>query len=176
VKYGNYYLLWALAGAGAGLLWLLMASSPPAGDAAVATSTPPSARVRLEQADPELAQSRYVVDVSVHTRAELETLLDRVERLSADQAPPSQGPNIALVLHGPEITFFTRSNYRTYRELVDRVAALDARGVIDTRMCQTMMRLNNISEADIVPGFIEFVPYGPDEIDRLVGEEGRIRM
>jgi intracellular sulfur oxidation DsrE/DsrF family protein len=175
MKHGNYYLLWALAGAGVGLLWLLLAQSP-AGDPAATASPPPSARVRLEQADPELAQSRYVVDVSVHTRAELETLLDRVERLSADRAPPPRGPNIALVLHGPEITFFTRSNYRAYRELVDRVAALDARGVIDTRMCQTMMRLNNISEADIVPGFIEFVPYGPDEIKRLVTEEGRIRM
>jgi len=174
LKHGNYYLLWALTGAGAGLLWLLLGPSPAGGPAAVAP--PPSASVRLEQANPELPQSRYVVDVSVHTRGELEALLDRVERLSSGHAPPSQGPDIALVLHGPEIAFFTRSNYRDYRDLVDRVAALDARGILDTRMCQTKMRMSNISETDIVPGFIDFVPYGPGEIERLVTEEGRIRM
>jgi len=175
VKQGNYYLLWALGGAGVGLLWLLL-GPPPASGPALVTPAPPSASVRLEQANPELPQSRYVVDVSVHTRNELEALLDRVERLSSGLEPSSQGPNIALVLHGPEIAFFTRSNYRDYRDLVDRVAALDARGIIDTRMCQTMMRLSNISEADIVPGFIDFVPYGPGEIERLITEEGRIRM
>jgi len=175
MKAARYFALWALTGTGAGLLWLLLGPSP-AGRPGVVAPPPPSASVRLEQANPELPQSRYVVDVSVHTSGELETLLDRVERLSTGHAPSSQGPDIALVLHGPEIAFFTRSNYRDYRDLVDRVAALDARGIIDTRMCQTMMRMSNISEADIVPGFIDFVPFGPGEIERLVTEEGRIRM
>jgi intracellular sulfur oxidation DsrE/DsrF family protein len=127
----------------------------------------PMAEVRLVQPNPEVAESRYVLDISVHTVEEIESVLTRVEELTAtmpikdyDQAP------VALVLHGPEIEFFTREHLARYRDLVNRAAALDARGLVDVKMCQTMMRYLGVKAED-VPPFVELVPYGPDEVKRL---------
>ncbi|HEC13925.1 MAG TPA: hypothetical protein ENI80_11900 [Acidiferrobacteraceae bacterium] len=135
---------------------------------------PPSAQIRLEQLNPELLVSRYVLDVSVHSQADLEALLDRVEYLHKKNKLPRDGPAFTLVLHGPEIDFFAKKNYPKHKSIVDRVADLDTRGIIETKMCQTMMRFRSIRDSD-VPPFIELVPYGPDEVDRLI-KAGRVRM
>ncbi|NOZ09934.1 MAG: hypothetical protein GXP09_02635 [Gammaproteobacteria bacterium] len=135
---------------------------------------PPSAQIRLEQPNPELLVSRYVLDVSVHSQADLEALLNQVEHLQLKNKLPDDGPIFALVLHGPEIDFFAKKNYPKHKSIVDRVADLDARGIIETKMCQTMMKFRSIQDSD-VPSFVELVPYGPDEIDRLI-KAGRIRM
>jgi intracellular sulfur oxidation DsrE/DsrF family protein len=50
---------------------------------------------------------------------------------------------------------------------VDRAARLDADGVVEIKICRTEMRSRGI-HGDDVPGFIEFVPYGPDEEERLL--------
>lgn len=136
---------------------------------------PPELRVRIQQDDPERLGGRYVFDISVHTRAGLEAVLDRVEALHRSGRLTGPGPAMALVLHGPEINFFTRENYPHYKALVDRVRALDESGVIETKMCETMMRAQSVTKAD-VPDFVEFVPFGPAEIERLVREEHRTRI
>jgi intracellular sulfur oxidation DsrE/DsrF family protein len=125
------------------------------------------AEVRLVQPNPEVAESRYVLDISVHTAGEIESLLARVEKLTATMSikESAQAP-VALVLHGPEIEFFTRANRESYRDLVSRAAALDAKGLVDVKMCQTMMRYLGVKAED-VPPFVELVPYGPDEVKRL---------
>ena len=171
MRRGGGYRLWIAAvglGAAAGVAVHLWRAPPTA-------APPPQVRLRVQQDDPERLGGRYVFDISVHTRAGLEAVLERVEALRAAGALDGHAPAMALVLHGPEISFFTRKNYPRYRDLVDRVRALDAAGVIETKMCQTMMRAKSIRESD-VPDFIEFVPYGPAEIDRLVREEHRIRI
>jgi len=109
---------------------------------------------------------RYLFQVVLHTPAEIEKLLARAEQLAATQRPSDRRAGIALVLHGPEVELFARRNYAKYRQLVDRAAKLDADGVIEVKMCQTEMRSRGIREQD-VPGFIELVPYGPDEEERL---------
>jgi len=53
---------------------------------------------------------------------------------------------------------------------VDEAARLDAFDVVDIRICQTMMEARGIGPDDI-PSFIEQVPYGPGEVERLV-EDG----
>lgn len=140
----------------------LMALAMLAGGIAVAAektpATPPS--------DSPAPGARYLFRVTLHTPMEIEGLLARAEQLARNTRPADRRAGIALVLHGPEVEIFARKNYAKYRHIVDRAARLDADGVIEIKMCQTEMRSRGIGNDD-VPGFIEFVPYGPDEEERL---------
>ncbi len=122
---------------------------------------------RLQEQD--AAQQGMVLDVSVHRLEELKVLLDRAEEIAA--RPQSQGVNagVVLVLHGPEVEFFAISNYPRYRDIVDQAARLDAFDVVDVKICQSMMDRLGVKRDDI-PAFIEQVPYGPGEVERLVRE------
>jgi intracellular sulfur oxidation DsrE/DsrF family protein len=59
-------------------------------------------------------------------------------------------------------------------KLVDRAAALDKKGIIDVKVCDTMIRELNLEEAEL-PDFVEHVPYGPAEVERLI-KQGFIKM
>ena len=111
-------------------------------------------------------RARYLFRITLHTPVEIEGLLTRAEQLAKARRPADRRAGIALVLHGPEIEIFARKNYSKYKSIVDRAARLDADGVIEVKMCQTEMRSRGIRTED-VPAFIEFVPYGPDEEERL---------
>ena len=104
----------------------------------------------------------------------MDKLLDRIEQLSSTLPPAKEDPSLALVLHGPEIAFFTRTNYTKYMSLVDRAAALDKKGIIDVKVCDTMIREMDLEDAEL-PDFVEHVPYGPAEINRLI-QQGFIKM
>jgi intracellular sulfur oxidation DsrE/DsrF family protein len=112
---------------------------------------------------------RAVLDISVHTIEGLRVLFDRAEQLA--MRPQAQGGDdrIVLVLHGPEVEFFSIKNYDKYKDIVDQAARLDAFDVVDVKICQSMMDMQGI-ERDDIPAFIEQVPVGPDEVDRLVQE------
>ena len=109
---------------------------------------------------------RYLFRVSLHTPEEIAGLLARAEELAKTRRADGRHAGIALVLHGPEIEIFARENYARFRETVDRAARLDAGRIIEVKMCRTEMQRLGIREEDI-PGFIELVPYGPDEENRL---------
>jgi intracellular sulfur oxidation DsrE/DsrF family protein len=110
-----------------------------------------------------------VLDVSVHTLEELQVLLDRAEELAMRPQPQGVRAGIVLVLHGPEVEFFAISNYDRYKAIVDKAARLDAFDVVDVKICQSMMENLGVEQDDI-PAFIEQVPYGPGEVERLVRE------
>jgi intracellular sulfur oxidation DsrE/DsrF family protein len=55
---------------------------------------------------------------------------------------------------------------------VDQAARLDALDIVDVKICQTMMKIAGV-ERDDIPSFIEQVPLGSAEVDRLV-EEGYV--
>lgn len=112
------------------------------------------------------SRAHYLFRISLHTPEELEGLLVRAEQLAKTARPASRQTGIALVLHGPEVEVFAHKNYTKYRHIVDRAARLNAGGIIEVKMCRTEMRSRDIREED-VPKFIEFVPYGPDEEERL---------
>jgi hypothetical protein len=116
-------------------------------------------------ADPE----RVVLDISVHTEEALRVLFDRAGQLAEKLQPAGQEASIVLVLHGPEVEFFSTRNYDSYREIVDQAARLDALEIVDVKICQTMMKIHGV-ERDDIPSFIEQVPLGPAEVDRLVRE------
>ena len=81
---------------------------------------------------------------------------------------------IALVLHGQEIEHFRISNYSDNQDIVDLAAKLDAFNIIDVKMCGTMMNALDVDKQDI-PAFIEIVPFGPAEVDRLE-QEGFLKL
>ena len=120
------------------------------------------------------SETRYVFDVVVHKPEEMDKLLGRIEQLSSTITPNKNDPRLALVLHGPEIAFFTRNNYPQYMDMVDRAAALDKKGIIDVKVCDTMIRVLDIDASEL-PDFVEHVPYGPAEVERLI-KQGFIKM
>lgn len=127
------------------------------------------------QASPEAAlpaegvPEKMVLDISVHTMEGLKVLFDRAEQLAMTPRPKGADASLVLVLHGPEVEFFSIQNYEQYRDIVDQAARLDAFDVVDLRICQTMIGARGIERTDI-PSFIEQVPYGPGEVQRLQQE------
>jgi len=114
---------------------------------------------------PEPGTNR-VYDITLHDPGELMLLLRRLERLGGGPQASGTQPSVALVLHGPELAYFARDHYDHYRELVDLAARLDAFHVIEVKACRTRMKALGLKPEDM-PAFIELVPYGPDEVERL---------
>jgi intracellular sulfur oxidation DsrE/DsrF family protein len=139
-----------------------------------ADQPPASIRLNPLEKNPESLETRYVFDVVMHHPEEMSQLLQRVEQLAETIEPGDTDPQLALVLHGPEIAFFNTQNYDRFADLVDRAAALDKKGIIDVKVCETMLRSLDI-DADKLPDFVDRVPFGPAEIDKLV-ERGYVRM
>lgn len=146
------------------LLYLNQQESDPVTDIAESGSVPskdvlPGAGV----------PNKAVLDITVHTIDELKVLFDRAEQLALAPQLPGGEASVVLVLHGPEVEFFSISNYGKYKDIVDQAARLDAFDVVDVKICQTMMEISGIPRDDI-PAFIEQVPQGPAEVERLVRE------
>lgn len=109
----------------------------------------------------------YLFNVTDHSIEELEALLIRAEEVSQAQSPDYDNLEIVMVIHGPDIDFFTQQNYAHNKELIDLAARLDAYDIIDMKVCETTMSMRGVEREDIPP-FIESVPYAPTEIkDRL---------
>jgi hypothetical protein len=150
----------AVLAAGAALGWWILdreAEDPRA---------PPRVGVTQVQPNPEVLTSRFVYDIVLHEPGQILDLLSRVEQLAGKAVVHEDDPGIALVLHGPEVGFFAKNNYGQYKDLVDRAGALDARGIIEIKVCETRMRALGYTAQDMPP-FAELVPFGPDEVDRL---------
>jgi hypothetical protein len=116
----------------------------------------------------------YVFSVTVSTQQQLDVVLNRAEDLRELFNPDEHG-KIAIVLHGDELQLFQKENYSSNRAVVERARLLDQDNIIDIKACQTMMRTLDI-EQDELPGFIEQVPFAPDEIERLQKEQGFTRL
>jgi intracellular sulfur oxidation DsrE/DsrF family protein len=95
--------------------------------------------------------------------------MERAEKLAGTPRKDEQDASLVLVLHGPEVEFFSTRNYLSYKDIVDQAARLDALEIVDVKICQAMMAVKGIARDDI-PAFIEQVPNGQVEVDRLVSE------
>lgn len=108
----------------------------------------------------------HIALIHAHTPEELSRILDQAEAWAdARQSYPEQA--IALVLHGNEANAFVKHNYQMYRALVDKAAKLDAFNVVDIKICETWMGINRIRR-DQLPAFVDTVPFGPAEEERLI--------
>lgn len=138
------------------------------GDApATAAPASPTVSTVVAPARNAAAPIRYFFDVSGHSAAEITELLRRAQT-THDELPAAEQDSIsiAIVLHGPDVAFFAADNYPQYRELVDLAASLDARGYVDLKACTLSVNRRGF-DATQFPSFIEFVPFGPDEIEQL---------
>ena len=126
----------------------------------------------LLQAEPR--EEGYVFSVTVRSPQQLDVVLDRAEDLR-ELFDPEQHGRIAIVLHGDELQLFQKRNYSSNQAVVDRARELDEDDIIDITACQTMMRTLDIEQSEL-PSFIEQVPFGPAEIDRLQQQEGFTRL
>lgn len=153
----------------AGLLGLLLAGCES--DAPEPTRVTAAPQMNLSTSVSPIAESaaatRYFFDVYGHTAGEITALLRRAQ-MTRDELPEAEQDSItiALVLHGPDVTFFAADNYAQYRELVDLAASLDAQGYVDLKICTSSVSSRGLDAAQFPP-FIEFVPYGPAETGRL---------
>jgi intracellular sulfur oxidation DsrE/DsrF family protein len=116
----------------------------------------------------------YVFGVTVRTAQQLDAVLDRADSLRK-LFNPEQHSRISIVLHGDELKLFQKANYSANQSSVDRARLLDQAQIIDIKACQTMMRTLDIQQSEL-PGFIEQVPLGPAEIDRLNKDLGFTRF
>ena len=156
------------------LVMLLLLLAVPAASAQGDAPAPQPRDERLLQPAPETRERFRVYDISLHAPQELRRLLQRLDELADSPNPSTRPVDIALVLHGPEVGFFAIDNYAEYRDIVDLAARLDAFGVIEVKACRARMRDLGLTEADLPP-FIETVPFGPGEVERLE-QEGYVRM
>lgn len=122
----------------------------------------------------DTARQPAVYDLSLHHPQALKLLLGRLDQLAQQPNPQVQTARIALVLHGPELDYFSIRNYAMHRELVDLAAKLDAFQIIEIKACDTKLRGLGMHPDDL-PAFIEIVPYGPGEVRCLVGS-GYLKM
>jgi intracellular sulfur oxidation DsrE/DsrF family protein len=118
--------------------------------------------IKVDKSQPLKLQA----NIGLHTLTELRELLEQAEGIANGDAEYNTKDPIAVVLHGEEIRAFLRSNYRVNKSLVDLAARLDAFNVIDVKVCKRWMGANGIMVNDL-PSFVEPVPFGGAERDRL---------
>lgn len=121
----------------------------------------------LKYAVPQGEASGYVAKIDLHTAEEIEQLLKRAEAyLDSAEAYPDADP-IAVILHGPEVQLFDKRNYGKFKDIVGLAARLDALNVINVQVCEVQMLEEGLSINDL-PHFVESIPYGPAEEERLL--------
>ncbi len=123
---------------------------------------------------PEIENKSYLFVVKDHSIEELEALLTRAEEVSQSKPEDFEDLEIVMVIHGPDIDFFTSQNHENNGELLDVAARLDSFNVIDMKVCETTMSMRGVERHDIPP-FIESVPFAPTEIKHRL-EQGYINL
>ena len=101
-----------------------------------------------------IGNKRYLFDISEHSIEELELLLQRAEEITQTGIDELDDLEIVMILHGPDIGWFTLDNYNQNRELVDLAKKLDTYEVIDLKVCETAMEKLEIDRSQI-PTVIE---------------------
>lgn len=121
------------------------------------------------------AEGQYI-DLFPKNRSDIQLILNTLDDNIGDNIDikleeGSTGlPPIILMLHGDQAHQFLRPNYEDNKTLVDQTARLAEHGIIDVKICETWMRHNNYTNADLFP-FVQTVPFGAGELERLAQEE-----
>lgn len=130
-----------------------------------------TAKVQETEYNPQ----KVVYDVSVGSEQAFANVLDRASYLSQlYQADPFES-SIVLVLHGNEINFFARKDFKRYEALMRRAQSLTVGTTIEFRMCRIAARAHGYEPEDI-QGFVTMVPMADAEIVRLQTEQGYAYM
>lgn len=152
-------------------------NSAPVSNNSVNTSAPTSASLDAAQPNrPKVPQMSpvnpggYLAQVKLNSPEDLRAALERAEKLFLD-GKVRRGENpLAFVIHGPEVAIFFQDNYQKYKDIVDVVARLTAFEVIELNVCRTRMGVLGRRQDALVP-FVGTVPFGLNEIERLINEK-----
>lgn len=150
------------------------APSPPPVVNAPEVTIEPAVINETQQTQFNIGNKSYLFDVSDHSVEEMQALLNRAREISQFDRDAYKDLKIVMILHGPDIDWFSNENQHRNSELVDLAEELDKLEIIDMKVCETAMHKRGIKREDI-PAFIESVPYAPDEIRRLL-ENGHINL
>lgn len=119
---------------------------------------------------PDKSAGLYLASIELHTAAELTEAMQRAEHLHLEaKASGRDLEPIAFVLHGPEVLNLLTPSYENNRSLVDLAARLSAFQYIDLKVCRRWLGGRGIDTGNLPP-FIGTVPYGGEEIERLMSE------
>ncbi|WP_018015245.1 hypothetical protein [Teredinibacter turnerae] len=118
----------------------------------------------------ELDEQGYLARIDLNSPSDVESALLRAESWFRSGKLASGQPPLAFVIHGPEVAIFFRENYEKYRPIVDLAAKLSAFEVVNVRVCETSTSDLGHAVGHLQP-FVDTVPFGPAEIERLVNEE-----
>ena len=99
----------------------------------------------------------------------VEALL-RVEAYYEQQGFTESHPPVTFVIFGPPVAIFFKTNYSDNKQIVDLAARLTALQVIDVRVCEFSYQAEGLDSKNLLP-FVSTVPFGHDEVTRLVEEE-----
>ena len=146
----------------------------PVGNVPVTATSQAAPGTEVPQTQFTIGNKSYLFDISNHNIEELEALLKRAQEVTQLDSSNYGDLEIVMILHGPDIDWFTQQNYKRNLELVDLAKKLDAFDIIDMKVCETAMSARGVKREDI-PSFIESVPYAPDEMRRLL-QEGYINL
>lgn len=116
---------------------------------------------------------RFVADIELETEDDLSQLLTRAGQLFLEGKVKQEHGAVVLVLHGPVLRSLSRNNYAQSQAVVNQAASLTALGVLEIKACRSWMGSNGMPVEDLQP-FVEVVSYGPEEVTRLVQDEGYI--
>ena len=94
----------------------------------------------------------------------------RVEAYYEQQGFTESHPPVTFVIFGPPVAIFFKTNYSDNKQIVDLAARLTALQVIDVRVCEFSYQAEGLDSKNLLP-FVSTVPFGPDEVTRLVEEE-----
>lgn len=159
---GFLALVIALGGSAGWLVGRHQAPPPPDPALVAAVSEPGAMHVTI-------GHRRYLFDADYHEAEEVLALLLRAEQMAEAIQGDQPGLDIVMVLHGPDVEFFTHRNYHQHRTIVDLAARLSTQGVMSFKVCQVTLDAKGLS-LDDVPSFIRPVAFGPAELQRLRGE------
>ena len=145
----------------------------------VVSSTPvvkvPAQVEKIPQDDKIIIDNKsYLFDVTNHSIDELRALLARAEEVSQAQSEEFSDLKIVMIIHGPDIEWFTQKNHEQNQQLIDLAARLDAYDIIDMKVCEKTLSSMGVERGDI-PSFIESVPYAPVEIKQRL-QDGYINL
>ena len=127
-----------------------------------------------QHAENFIENKRYLFDVSAHTIEEMLALLERTQEVSETHPKDFEDLEIVMVIHGPDIDWFTKKNAGQNQSLIDLAARLDAYNVIDMKVCEWTMQNRGVKQDDL-PSFIEPVPFAPTEIKQRL-QDGYINL
>ena len=93
---------------------------------------------------------------------ELQVVLDRAEQLALHPRSQNEEASVVLVLHGPEVEFFSKRNYDKYKDAVERMRYYADLGV-EFRVCGLAAQDYGYTQAD----FYDFIKVTPSAITEL---------